>query len=100
MVELQLHDIIVDKSTIISRLNRKSYCVNKQNNKTTPLLEIEPLLIPISLWKQEAGQPITPSKDILLENLLIDGKSLQESLARYQSSIKASLTETVSARFW
>jgi len=51
-------------------------------------MQIKPLLIQISLWKQDAGQPITPSKVITLANLLIDGNSTQADLKRFQSSIK------------
>ena len=99
MADLQLNFTIKQK-TIISRLNRNSLSVNKQNNKTTPLFQIESLLLQISLWKQDAGQPITPSEGIALANSLIDGKPIQEKLKTFQSSIRAAPTGSVSAKFW
>ena len=100
MAELQLDDVVVTRRTVLSRISCNSLSVDKTNNKTTPLIEIKPLLIQISLWKQEAGQPITPSEGIALAISLIDGKPLQTELMKFQSSIKAALTGTVSTKFW
>ena len=100
MTDLQLHNTSIKRKTILSRINRNSLFVNKQNNKITPLMQIEPYLVQISLWKQNDGQPITPSEGISLANSLIEGKPIQTDLKCYQSSIKASPTGTVSTKFW
>ena len=68
--------------------------------KPPPLLEVKPILLKLALWKQEAGQPITASEDLLMANFLIDGNLIQTKLKVFQSSINASSTGTLSAKFW
>ena len=95
-----LCDISINQRTILSRLSRNSLRVNASRNQTIPLLHIEPFLLQISIWKQNIGQPITPSEGIKLANSLIDGKKTQERLKLFQSSIKAKPTGLVSSKFW
>ena len=97
---LGLHDTIIKQRTILSRIYRNSLHVNTCQNQTAPLLPIEPFLLQIAMWKQEAGQPITPSEGIQLANSLIDGKPTQDRLREFQKSIKAEPTGLVSAKFW
>ena len=62
--ELQIKDkkFKVKQETIRSRVKRQSLTVNPSNNQHTPVQEIEPVLLKFATWKQEAGQPITPSE--------------------------------------
>lgn len=57
---------------------------NQQITHTCP--KIEPVLLQFAIWKQEAGQPITPNEGVQLENSLIDGKPLQDELKAWQVS--------------
>ena len=59
-------DYSISKSTIDTRIRRKSLSVDAHNNQQSPIAEIEPILNQIVLWKQEAGQPITPTKGLEL----------------------------------
>ena len=97
---LDLHDTKIKQRTILSRIYRNALHVNSCQNQTAPLLPIEPFLLQIAMWKQEAGQPITPSEGIQLANSLIDGKPTQERLKEFQTSIRAEPTGLVSAKFW
>ena len=99
--ELQLPSTcVISRECIKSRLRRQSLHVNAQKNKTTPLLEVKPLLVKFALWKQEANQPITTSEGLLMANSLIDGMPTQTKLITFQSSINAAPTGIVSAKFW
>ena len=86
--------------TILSCLARNSLQVDICNKKTAPLFPIEPLLLQIALWKQDAGQSITPAKGMELANSLIDGKLIQTRLKSFQTSIKTEPTGVVSENFW
>ena len=99
--DLQLpNTCVINRECIKSRLRRQSLHVDAQKNKTTPLLEVEPLLVQFALWKQEANQPITASEGLLMANSLIDGTPIQTKLKTFQSSINAAPTGIVSAKFW
>ena len=100
--ELDLDNAIVTISwkTIKSRLAHCSLSVDKQNNKITALRKIEPVLVQVAIWKQEAGQPTTAGEGLELANLLIAGTAIQAKLKEFQRSIKARPTGFVSSKFW
>ena len=87
MIRMGLTNTTIKQRTIISRISRNSFHVDNCNNQTSPLLPIEPLLLQIALWKQDMGQPITPSEGIELANSLIDDKPIQTRLQEFQSFI-------------
>ena len=93
-------DAHVNRKTILSRISRGNLTVNRQQNKETPLLEIEPILLQFATWKQEAGQPITPTEGLHLANSLISGTAIEQKLKAFQRSIKDTPTGTVSVKFW
>ena len=64
------------------------------------MAQIEPILLQISLWKQDAGQPITPTEGLCLANSLIDGKSIQDQLKILQAQKKAAPTGILSKKYW
>ena len=51
-------DIAINPRCIQQRVLRNSLTVDNSCNQQSPLLSIEPILLRISLWKQDAGQPI------------------------------------------
>lgn len=53
----------IKQRTILSCI---SLFVDQCNNRTAPLLQIESLILQIALWKQDAGQPITPVEGVEL----------------------------------
>lgn len=98
--KMRLTNITIKQRTILSRIYRNSLHIDKCQNKATHLIQIEPLLLQVALWKQDAGQPITPFEGIDLANSLIDGKPIQTKLKKIQASIKIEPTGVVSAKFW
>ena len=90
----------VSKSSIDSRIRRKSLVVNEYNNQQSPIAEVEPVLLQIVLWKQAACQPITPTEGLELANLLIDNKPLQQKLRDLQISIRKSPSGILSRKYW
>jgi len=62
--------------------------VNRARNQPIPTYDIEKVLLQISMWKQEAGQPISVSEGLDLANSLIDGKPMQNDLKIFQESKK------------
>ena len=55
ITSMGLGNSTIKQRTILSRIARNSLQVDTSQNKTTPLLSIEPLLLQIALWKQDAG---------------------------------------------
>ena len=90
---------VVNVRSIQSRIRRNSLVVSRQNN-VSPVADIEPILLQVTLWKQQAGQPITPSEGLALENFLIDQKPLQSRLKVFQMSKKKAPTGILSTKFW
>ena len=99
MIMMGLTNTTIKQRTIFSHISCNSLNVDNCDNKTVLLLPIEPLLLQIALWKQDAGQHITPSKGIKLSNLLIDRKPIRTRLQEFQSSIRAETTVVVSEKF-
>jgi len=66
--------------------------VDAQCNQKSPMAQIEPILLQISLWKQDAGQPVTPTEGLCLANSLIDGKPIQDQLKILQAQKKVAPT--------
>ena len=73
---------------IKSRLRRNRQVLMTRGGVSSPLAPIEPVVMQIVVWKQEAGQPITPKEGLALVNSMIDGKPLQETLKTFQQSKK------------
>ena len=67
------------------RICRNSLTVDAQRNNKSPLQSIEPILLQIALWKNAAGQPITPTEGLNLANSLISGKPAQDKLKTLQA---------------
>ena len=82
----------VSVKSIRSRVYRNSSTVNNALNQPIPTHDIEKVLLQISMWKQEAGQPISISEGLDLVNSLIDGKPTQNNLKIFQASKKKNLT--------
>ena len=84
---LGIHDkgLLISVHCIKIRVLRNSLTVDAQCNQKSPMAQIEPVLLQISLWKQDAGQPITPTEGLCLANLLIDGKPMQDQLKMLQA---------------
>ena len=61
--------------------------------------QIRPILLQITLWKQSAGQPITPTECLSLANSLIDGKQAQSDLQLLQTQKRATPTGLLSKRY-
>ena len=61
---------------------------------------VEMDLLQISMWKQEAGQPISVSEGLDLANSLIDGKPMQNNLKIFQASKKKNPSGLLSRRYW
>ena len=64
------------------------------------MLQIEPIILQICQWKQDAGQPITPTEGLELANSLIDGKPIQNKLKKFQKQKEALPTGILSKRYW
>ena len=54
----------------------------------------------IAVWKQEAGQPITPTEGLALANSLIDGKPIKDELKSFQRCKKKEPTGLLSRKYW
>ena len=81
-------------------MKRDSLIVTQSNNQHIPVEEIEPVILKFAKWKQEAGQPITPTEGLQFANSLIDGKPLQDELKVYQPSQGKQPTGLLSIRYW
>jgi len=90
----------VNITSIQSRVYRNSLTVNKSQNQYIPTQDIEKVLLQVSTWKQEAGQPISVSEGLDLANSLIDGKSMQDDLKKFQESKKKKASGLLSRRYW
>ena len=93
-------DFKVNIRTVQTRITRNSLVVNSSQNKMSPVHEIEPVILQVCLWKQEAGQPITPTEGLALANSLIDQKPIQDKLKVFQASIKKTPTGLLSTKYW
>lgn len=98
LLELGIHDsdVKISRSIILNILGCGSLTLNKQKNKITPLLTIEPVLEKIALWNQEAGQLITAAEGLELANSMIAGTQVQVKLKEFQTSIKKKPTCVIS----
>ena len=109
----QIHDTVIaeleitDKNfnikseTIRSRVKRKALEVTPSQNQDLPVAEIEPVLLQLAVWKQQAGQPITQLEGLEFANSLIDGKPLQAKLKTWQASRRMkNLTGLLSYKYW
>ena len=74
--------------------------MNKLHNQYIPTHAIEKVLLQVSIWKQEAGQPISVSEGLDLANPLIDGKSMKDDLKIFQESKKKKASGLLSRRYW
>ena len=98
--------IPVNNKTTISyecirkRIFRNNLSVDAHRNNKFPMAPIEPILLQITLWKQSAGQPITPTEGLSLANSLIDGKQAQADLKLLQTQKRATPTGLLSKRYW
>jgi len=105
-----LKDIGLDKmmptfsvpwKTINTRLLRKRLVITGRNvNKKSPMAAIEPVILQVVLWKQEANQPITPTEGLQLSNSLIEGKPIQEEIKKNQLMLKREPTGILSKTYW
>ena len=70
LTSLGIHDkgLSISVRCIKTRVLRNSLTVDAQCNQKSPMAQIEPILLQISLWKQDAGQPITPTEGLCLAN--------------------------------
>ena len=108
----KIHDSVIQKlgindpnfkvsvKSIRSCVYRNSLTVNKALNQPIPTHDIEKVLLQISMWKQEAGQPISVSEGLDLANSLIDGKPMQNDLKIFQASKKKNPSGLLSRRYW
>ena len=86
--------------TIYRRFSCQSITVNKHSNNESPLAQIEPVILQLVVWKQEAGQPVTPTEGLLIANSLIEDKPIQEKVKDFQASRKKSPTGQLSKKYW
>ena len=93
-------DFKVSANTIRSRVKRNQLIVDRTRGNPSPLSMIEPILLQFSLWKAQAGQPITPSEGLALANSLIKDKPIEQRLKAFQLSIKKDITGTLSKKYW
>ena len=66
-------------NSIRNRAHRKSLTVHGSQNQHSPVAAIEPIILRIVVWKQEAGQPITPTEGLQLANSLIQKKHCEKT---------------------
>jgi len=74
--------------------------VNKVLNQPIPTHDIENVVLQISMWKQKAGQLVSVSEDLDLDNSLIDGTPMQNNLKIFRKSNKKSPRGLLSRRYW
>lgn len=90
----------VNVKTTQSRIEHKSLRVNSAHNQYSPMVRVEPVILQIVKWKQEARQPITSTEGLQLANSLVDGKPIQEEVIHRQSKWKKNPTGMVSTTYW
>jgi hypothetical protein len=100
--ELSIRDknFNVSMETIRTRVKRKKLVVDKSCGNLSPVEEIEPVLLQFAIWKQEAGQPITPTEGLQLANSLIDKKPIQSKLKEFQMSRGKDPSGQLSKSYW
>ena len=100
--QLDIHNMGVSISIrcMQQRVLRQSIVVDVSNNQKSPLQDIEPILVQLALWKQDAGQPITPSEGLLIANSLIQSKPVQLELMALQERKKRTPTGVLSTGYW
>ena len=94
----EIHDFVFSKynltdpglsisvESIRSRVKRKSLVVDKLSNQDSPMKSVEPALLQIVLWKQEAGQPVTPAEGLSVANSLVSETSIESEIESWQES--------------
>jgi hypothetical protein len=86
--------------TIRSRVKRNKLVVDKSCGNLSPVEAIEPVILQFAIWKQEAGQPITPTEGLLLANSLIEKKPIQTKLKEFQISRRKDPSGLLSKNYW
>ena len=105
-----IHDATIKKYSLVnkfsispkliqSRIRRKKLTVLKTDSQS-PMNPVEPVIKQIVVWKQEAGQPITPAEGLAVVNSLIDGTEVQNKLKEFQRSKQKPPTGVLSNKYW
>ena len=61
---------------------------------------VEPALLQIVLWKQEAGQPVTPAEGLAVANSLVSETSIETEIVSWQESRGKQGTGLLSTKYW
>ena len=79
-LKLDPEQVRISAECIRSRVKRKSLVVDNSKNQNSPMLPIEQIILQICQWKQDAGQPITPTEGLELANSLIKWETDSEEV--------------------
>ena len=104
----QIHDGVVKELGISDpnfKVNVKTIRRRVRHNNSTPVakspvVQIEPIVLQMAIWKQEAGQPMTPTEGLAFANSLIDGMNIQDELKHIQARFKKAPRACLSKSHW
>ncbi|CAJ1967698.1 unnamed protein product [Cylindrotheca closterium] len=88
----------IPKTTIQSRVRGKT--TTTKRGPTSPVAAFEPYILKITLYRQQAGQPLTQPETIALANSLVVGSKLEDKLKDFHSKHKAQPTELLGKRWF
>ena len=94
-----VNDFSISPRLIQSRIRRNKLTVLATDSQS-PMCPVEPVIKQIVVWKQEAGQPITPAEGLAVANSLIDGTVVQKELKAFQLSKQKPPTGVLSNKYW